>query len=264
LSDCLLVLFHEFGHKFLSKLVIKEIQEVIGPEVFGTEVEVGSLAFRPWTGVFLMKDFVIKNPPGHGYKGKYLLKAAEVSVLTAPKKILFSMGRKFDIRLLRLQHIDVEVEFSGYLFHSSNLAVVRQNVANSYQSFLDLEAEQKKQGKQPGFLTKFAERRFHDMLDHIELHQAEFVDICATAHHALLGGRLSISDIEFADFSKENNAIGVRAISSHLTDAFYKALQEEALGETGAAVANIAESSPVGSSSLPLGGAFDPFGMQGA
>jgi len=229
------VVIHEFGYRWLSKYVKNQIEKKLGPDVFGTEVEVGSLLIRPWTGVFIMKDFVIKNPPG--YSGEYMLKAAEVSILTAPKKILFSLGKTVQILFIRFEHIDVHIEFPG-LVGSSNYAVVREHINDSHQKYLDKQAILK-QGKKPSWIALLAERELEDLMDHAVLLQAEFVDIHAIAHHPLLSGELNINDIEFDNFSKDYDAVGVRSIASHLADAFYQEIQKDAMGETGAKFANV-------------------------
>merc|ERR1719162_1671774 len=100
--------------------------------MFGTEIEIGELQFRPWTGVFRVCDFKIKNPAG--YKdSEYLLCAEEVSVLMAPKRIFYTFGRVLDINLLRLTGVHCDVSFRPFSMES-NLAVVQKHMTESQQN----------------------------------------------------------------------------------------------------------------------------------
>lgn len=231
---------HEFGHHYLSNKLLKQIKEKLGPEVFGTELEVGSLSVRPWSGIFVLKDFKIKNPPGFS-QDKYLLSADEVSLLLAPKRVIYTLGRNFDILLLRLDRIHVEVEFSTFLQGPNNIAVLQKHMSDSQQKWADEEASLERQGKKPGFFAKFMDHKFHDLLEHAQLHKAEFLDIMVSSHSMLGSAELTISDMHFEDFSKENNATGLRSILSRLGDVFYHTIKQDTLGETGAKVVSAAE-----------------------
>lgn len=254
------VICHEFGHKWLSKFILQEIKEKMGPDVFGVEIEIGSLSFRPWSGVFVMHDFRMLNPKNQAFEHKYLLKASKVHMLTAPKKFFYTFGQVADIMLLRLEDIDVQIEFPG-VFATSNIAVVREHVNQSFEAWENETNEKQRKGEKPSMIAAFFNGKLHawihEMLDHALLHRAEFINIRAIATHPLLGGELDINDIHFADFSTSYNAVGVRAIANQLADAFYRALQQDALGETGAQVADASESAKKMINSRKLSMSFD-------
>jgi len=227
---------HEFGHQLITNWFVKQIKEHVGPNVFGCEIEVGSIEFRPWSGIFLMKDFVLKNPPG--YAGDYLLKADTVSVLTATRRVVFSLGKQVDIILFRLEHIDVNIEFPGYFVGKPNISVVQENVHNYNESMIHHKGVASKNADS-GWLTSKLEHRVHDMLECVKLHRAEFTDINANVSHMMGGMQLSVEDMHWKDFSRERKAVGALAIGHELTNAFHRLLQEDVLGETGANLANL-------------------------
>lgn len=234
---CILgVVIHEFGHHYMSKKITQHIQESLGPDMFGTQIEVGSITFRPWTGVFIMKDFKIKNPPG--FEGDYLLFAEEVCVLFAPKRVLYTMGRKFDILLLRLSAVHVEIEFPSYLMGPPNISVVRHNLSDSQQRYADEQAELTREGVQPGFFA----RQVSTLMECAKLDTAEFLDITAHSQSFLGSVSLNISDMHFENFSKVNDAVGMTAIFSQLIDTFYQTIKRDTLGDTGSKVFSAAES----------------------
>jgi len=228
------VAIHEFGHQWLSKQMVRLIKERMGPDMFGTEIEVGQLTFRPWTGVFRLVDFKIRNPPGYD-QSEYLLQAEEVSVLIAPKKVFYTLGRDFDINLVRLSRVHIEVSFRAFSMEN-NLAVVQKHLMEAGE-----QAELEQLGQQPGFFARLVDRKYHDVLEHARLHKAEFLDITVSTKGMLGSIQLQISDMHFEDFSKENDAVGLSSIISKLGDVFYKTIKEDALGTTGAKVITATE-----------------------
>jgi len=243
------IVLHEFGHHYVSVKIIEYIQGKIGPEMFGAQIEVGKLAFRPMSGVFILKDFKIKNPPGFG--GDFLLIAEEVNVLMAMRRLLYTFGRKVDIELLRLTGVHLEIEFPSFVMGSSNIGVVQAHLAASYQRSLVQQAELDREGIQPGCLATAIDTKLHALLERAKLHKAEFLGIAVRTQGMLGTVDLNISDMHFQDFSKENGSKGLRAICSKLVDVFYMTIKHDTLGETGAKVFSATE---VGSSPPASGG----------
>merc|ERR1719171_2551648 len=142
-------------------------------------------------------------------------------MLLAPKRMVYTCGRKFDILLLRLDRVHVEVEFPTFLQGPSNIASVQRHMYDSQTKRAEDEALLERQGNKPGFFARLVGGKMHDLLDHAELHKAEFLDISVSSHGMIGAVELNISDMHFDDFSKENNAIGLRSIFSKLSDVFY-------------------------------------------
>jgi len=239
------VAIHEFGHHYVSKQMEQQLKDM-GPSMFGTEIEIGQLQFRPWTGVFRLCDFKIKNPPGYT-ESEYLLRADEVSMLIAPKRILYTFGRTLDINLLRLTGVHCDVSFRPFSMEN-NLAVVQKHLIDSQENDAQALA-----GQQPGYFAAMIDKKANNLLDHARLHKAEFLDVSVSTKGMLGEVQLQISDMHFEDFSQENNAVGLRQICSKLTDVFYETIKNDALGETGAKVLGFSETHSVNPSSPSKG-----------
>lgn len=110
------------GVLVLQFVVVKGIHaavEKLDRFYLGVDVEIETIRFNIFTGRLELRKTIVYNPKG--FSGKYLLKAERFVFDINTCRAFCSFGMKLEIEELTVQGIEIDVEFDGHLWDTSNV-----------------------------------------------------------------------------------------------------------------------------------------------
>lgn len=213
-----------FGAMMLGRS-IKSAIETFDKRFIGVDIEIGDLSVAICSGRVDIHGLVVKNP--EGYKSPYLLNATSVVVDLNTTALFTSFGHRIEVDELKLEDIDVIVEYDRALGGTSNVDRVLEHLNHdnkpSEKKNQHVQDTMNETGKAPP--TKAASNE-------ILLHKVLFSKIGARVATKLAGMRVALGDISFDDFSKENGAHLLEDLVFIIMKSFSKTLMVNITGKS--------------------------------
>lgn len=219
-----LMLMFYFGAMLLGRS-IKSAIETFDRRFLGVDIEIGDLSVAVCSGRIDMHGLQVKNP--EGYKSPYLLNASSVAIDLNVTALMFSFGKKIEVDVLELQDIDCIVEYDKALGGTSNVDRVMEHLNH------DNKPSEKKAQQVQDMVNETGKAPPQKAAgNEILLHKVLFSKIGARVATKLGGVRVSLGDISFDDFSKENGAHLLEDLVFIIFKSFSKTLMVNITGKS--------------------------------
>lgn len=227
-----LVVAYEFTTHWLSGKIKEAIIEM-GPVMFGCQIKIDHVGFRisPRRLTYTLQGMHFANPEGGAYQKPYFMNIEEVQVWIRLWRIIVTCGKVIEIKQLVARHITCNIEKDGIFFGQSNIDQVKTQMEKNNQEWLaDLERIKNDHGIDAAKIWDNFEKWAHGVASRVTLQEVFIEGIGYSLSNKAFGMEVAIADMEYHDFSRQHNAVGVPAIGYYLTHAVLEGISQDILG----------------------------------
>lgn len=233
LAVFLIILFfivvYEFGNFWLSNKM-KTLIAKNSPVWFGVEALIDKTAVSFWCGHFTytITGLHFKNPADGGFTTPFFMDIQEVKVSFNMHRLLVTCGGEVEIRMLHARDVKANIEVDGYLGGKSNISAVLERMDQNNKKWVaDLESIKQQSGFDAKELIGRVESKMMQIAERMILKEVEIENIHYSWANKALGVEMKMPDMEYHDFSEQNNAVGISRIGYVLSHAVFEGIAKD-------------------------------------
>mmetsp|Transcript_24310 Transcript_24310/g.54098 ORF Transcript_24310/g.54098 Transcript_24310/m.54098 type:complete len:867 (+) Transcript_24310:76-2676(+) len=180
-------------------LAIKLGIESVDPSILGTRIRLSKAALGICDGFVHLGGLVVENPEGQEWKSQYMLRVERALVQVNLRRLIWTLGREFEIKHTILEGVHVNVE--KHIKHKSNVAIIMEHLnKGSAGAPQPPKKEEKKAEAKPAPSATKAEGGFAPT---VIVREVRINDVGAAAIFGQAPLHLDLADINYWDFDEQ-------------------------------------------------------------